>query len=173
MPEQMPGQEGMMPQQPGGSIEDFNLADMNIVPTSDPSIITDAQKLMKAQSLMEKMGMGMPINPMVVTRRVLEAEQHEDLQELMTMPPPQPSIEEKQFQLEVEKTKIDLLRSKAEAIEKVAKAESMEAGTQLDLYRGIVQDMATTIGLERDAEDRAAAKQSAQQGAGAPTPAGT
>ena len=73
-----------------------------------------------------------------------------------------PSIEEKEFQLKVEETKIKVLEAFTKGIEQIAKAESLEAGSQLDLYRGLVADMATTIGLERDGEDRAIAAQERQ-----------
>ena len=172
MPQQMPGQEGMMPQQGVGSIEDFNMDDMNIMPTSDPSIITDAQKLMKAQSLIEKMGMGMPINPMIVTKRVLEAEQQEDIPELMTLPPKGPSPEEIESELAVVDRRINMFKAYFEAIERTAKAESLEQGTQLKMYQAIVDDMIKVLGVENDAQDRQQkAAQAAQGGMGAnPTP---
>lgn len=171
LPEAMPGQQGMMPQQGQGSIEDFNMEDMNILPTSDPSIITDAQKLMKAQSLIEKMSMGMQINPMVVTKRVLEAEQQEDIPELMTMPPKGPSPEEQEMELSIVDRRIKMFEAYFTAIEKTAKAESLEQGTQIKMYQAIVDDMIKTLGVENEASDRQQKMQQAQvaaQGAGAP-----
>ena len=169
MPQQMPGQQGMMPQDQGGSIEDFNLADMNIIPTSDPSIITDAQKLMKAQSLLEKMSMGLPINPMIVTKRVLEAEQQEDIQELMTLPPKGPSPEEVEQELGIIDRRINMFKAYFEAIERTAKAESLEQGTQIKMYQAIVDDMIKTLGVENEASDRQKAAMAEQGGAPSPT----
>ena len=158
MPQQIPTPQGpqeiMMPQ--GSVKEDFNLEDMNILPTADPSMVSDAQRVMKGQSLLEKLSMGLPINPMVVTKKVLEAEQHEDIPELMTIPPKGPSPEELNYQLEVVDKRIKMFSAYFEAIEKIAKAESLEEGTQLNMYRAVVDDMIKVINLEGEANKNGA-----------------
>lgn len=164
--------DGMIEQSPdeGSAKEDFDLSDMDITPTSDPSIITDAQRLAKAQSLMEKMAMGLPVNPMVITKRVLEAEQQENIEELMTLPPPRPSLEEQQFELELAKERRELWNSFHDNIKKVAEAEAAEEGTQLNTYTTFVKDQLAVAGLERElANDKAAAAQAAAK-ATKPTP---
>src|SRR5690606_5048907 len=85
--------------QPIATIADFSPEGLDIMPASDPNFVSDAQRAVKAQSLLEKLGMGLPVNPMLVTRKVLESEGHEDIDQLMSMPPPAPSIEEKEFEL--------------------------------------------------------------------------
>lgn len=163
--------DGMLEQSPDeGSVDDFDLSDMDITPTSDPSIITDAQRLAKAQSLMEKMAMGLPLNRHIITKRTLEAEQHENVEELMTLPPMPPSLEEREFDLEISKERRALFESYYSALLKVAQAEAAEEGTQLSAYSSFVKDSLSVMGLERDMNnDKAAAAQAAAKGT-TPTP---
>jgi len=148
--------DGMMEMSPDdGRVDDFDLEDMDITPTSDPTMITDAQRLAKSNSLLEKMAMGLPINPVIVTKRVLEAEQQEGVEELMTLPKPQgPSQEEKEFLLDVEKQKLEVLKAQADTILKLAQAEAAEEGAQLQQYSMMAKDMMAVIGLEQKTEDR-------------------
>jgi chaperonin GroES len=132
-----------------GTVADFNVEDMNVRPASDPNIVSDAQRMALSQSLLEKAAAGLPVNVGVATRKMLEAEGHEDIEEIMTMPPPQPNPE---FQLEVEKTQIDAFRAYHEALEKIAKAEAAEEGVQLNQYRGVVDDAVKVFGLELEQE---------------------
>lgn len=160
LPREIPTQQGMMEQSPeDASLEDFNLSDMDITPTSDPSIITDAQRLAKSQSLLEKMGMGLPVNPMVITKRVLEAEQHENVPELMTLPPPKPSLEEKQLELEIAKERRALYDSYHTAILKIAQAEAAEEGAQINAYSTMAKDMISVAGLQMQKEAATAARE--------------
>lgn len=68
---------------------DFNANDMNIRPVSDPGSVTRAQKIAKAQFLMET-GAGDPnVDQRELKRRVWEAADVEDIDKLM--PPPDPN----------------------------------------------------------------------------------
>jgi hypothetical protein len=73
--------------------QDFAAEDIDIIPTAEPDMIAEMEKALKGQSLLQKMASGFPLNPMEVTRRVLEAEGHEDIPALMNLPPPQPDPE--------------------------------------------------------------------------------
>lgn len=130
------------------TIEDFSFEGLDIIPTSDPNFMSDNQKAVKAESLLQKAMAGLPVNPVVATRRTLEAEGHEDINEIMNMPPPQPSKDQLDYQLEKEKLIVEATRAKFEAIEKLAKAEAAEAGEQLGTYRAIVDDHIKVSGLE-------------------------
>lgn len=128
----------------------------DIRPASDPSIITEAQRLLKAESLLQKMRLGLPINPFMATKLALEAEGHENVELLMQMPEPQPNPE---FELEVAKfqhqqqidyanqsredirTQYQALRDQAAAIKTIAQAEGVEVGTQLDQYKALVDNL--------------------------------
>lgn len=151
--------------QPVATIEDFTAEGLDIIPTSDPEFLSDNQKSMKAQSLLQKATSGLPVNVMVATRRTLEAEGHDDIDEIMNMPPPQPSPDDKKLQLEAIKLELDAMTNKREAVNdyfdnvlKVAQAEAAEEGTQLNTYRAIVDDHVKVAGLE------ASNRQEKQQG---------
>lgn len=144
--------QAQMNPQPVATLQDFSPEGLDILPAADPNFVSDSQKAVKAQSLLEKLGMGLPVNPMVVTRKVLEAEGHEDVEQLMAMPPRGPSIEEKEFQLETVRTQIDAYKAYFDALHKVAQAEAAEAGQQLETYRSVVDDSLKMFGFEREGQ---------------------
>lgn len=94
-------------------MEDFNSDDIDVIPTAEPDMVAEMQKIARGQSLLEKMAAGIPLNPMEVTRRVLEAEGHEDIPALMNLPPPQPDpeIQIKQQDLQL-RTQVETLKAK-------------------------------------------------------------
>ena len=152
------------------TIEDFSEEGLDIIPTSDPTFLSDTEKTMKAQSLLQKSMAGLPINASIATRRTLEAEGHDDIDEIMKMPPPQPSPEEKQFELDTIRTQIDARKAKAEItnsyfdnILKVAQAEAAEEGAQLNTYRAIVDDQIKVAGLESSQREARQSGQNPQQ----------
>lgn len=79
--------------------DDFKDESYDICPAADPSAVSQQEKLMKAQGLIEIMGMapGM-LNPIEVVSRVLEAQEQPNWQQLFTqevqqsgqLPPPPP-----------------------------------------------------------------------------------
>lgn len=150
------------PNKPPPGIEDFEMDSKDIIPSSDPSIVSDAQKLIRSQALLEKMSMGLPLNGQEVMMRMLEAEGHEDIEALLTLPPPKPSPEELEFQLETIKTQIDAFRAYHDAIQKIATAEAAEQGSQLNQYRAVVDDNIKVFNLEqvtRQGQQKNAAEQ--------------
>lgn len=119
------------------SLEDFTEEGVDIIPASEPSMISDTLQLMKSQSLMEKLGV-LPLNVKEVTRRVLEAEQHQDIDELMNVPPQAPSVEERELMLDLIKEKREGVNSFFDNILKVAQAEAAEKGNQVNAYKAVV-----------------------------------
>jgi len=69
--------------------EDFKASNHDIQPTAEPDMVAEMEKMMKANSLLQKMAQGIPLNVQDVTKRVLEAEGHENIDLLMQVPPPQ------------------------------------------------------------------------------------
>lgn len=69
---------------------------MDVLPVADPNTVTDMQRMAKAQFLKEMLQEGLPLNPILVTKRSLEAARIEKPDELLPDPnaPPQPSPEE-------------------------------------------------------------------------------
>lgn len=75
---------------------DYSADVTNVQPQADPNVASESQRLIKAQALTEMIPLG-TVNPQVVTRRILEAQEQPAIEELMTMPPQQPNEE---FELE-------------------------------------------------------------------------
>lgn len=76
----------------------FTGDDHRIIPGADPTAVSQSEKLMKAQGLAEMLQMGMPLDPVKVMVRMLEAQEQPNWQELVPqqilqtgqMPPPPP-----------------------------------------------------------------------------------
>jgi chaperonin GroES len=121
--------------------EDFKGDSHRIFPGADPTAVSQSEKLMKAQGLMEMMAQGVPLDPLKVMMRVLEAQEQPNWQELI--PPqimesgqlpekPDPKMQEMQMkgQLEQQKTQaqIQALAQKSEIEKSSAQAKlAMEA----------------------------------------------
>lgn len=112
------------------SVADYDSANANISPNADPSIISEAHKMMKAQSLLQKKAAGLPLNTQEVTLRVLEVEGHEDIQALMKPDPPSedPKITFQKMelqvttQLEYDKLRVSMNNSRYEAFKDYSQA---------------------------------------------------
>lgn len=96
----------------------FQLDSHRIIPGADPNAVSQQEKLMKAQGLVEMMMAGMPLDPVKVTMRMLEAQEQPNWQELMPqevlqsgqMPPkpPDPKVQEMQMKSQMEQQKIQM-----------------------------------------------------------------
>lgn len=127
---------------------DFEDQSLDIVPSGDPDMVAEGQRLLRAESLFQKMAAGLPVNPQEATKRILEAEEHADIKALMEMPPPQPDFEvqfkTKQHEdlMNLEKQKLQLnadtagpekLKDIAQAMVNLAKARNV--GTQEEISK--------------------------------------
>lgn len=116
-------------------IEDFEDVKADIKPASDPSIISQIQKAARAQSLLEKLAMGLPLNVEEVTYRVLEAEDQEDIDELMSVEP-QPNPEAEMAAQEfAHRREMDLIQAELDALKIKAQAAKDETGAELNLAK--------------------------------------
>ena len=84
---------------------DYNEKDLDVVPVSDPSMVTDMQRMAKAQFLMELLPMG-TVDPGETTRRILEAAQIEGAESLVPQQQP-PSPEAMKAQAEAKQMALD------------------------------------------------------------------
>jgi len=94
--------------------EDFKQEGYDICPAADPTAVSQTEKLVKAQGLMEMLALG-TLDPMKVTERVLEAQEQPNWQELIAQPkqpPPDPKMLELQQKAQNDQQKI---ANKAEA----------------------------------------------------------
>lgn len=163
-----PGQEKVS--KIGRSDYQDNAAD--VVPTSDPNVATEQERLAKAAGLFEMIQLG-TINPAVATKRMLEAQDQPGIGELMTMPPPPPNIQLEmakaemahKFQLDWAEQGRKDLETKINGLLKIAQAEAQEKGTQLQAYKQMLDIIA--------AEEQAAQQRKQAQPTGGTTSGGT
>lgn len=152
---------------------DYNTKTFNVIPTADRSYNSKQLKMAKAQGLAELIPLG-TVNPVIATKRMLEAQEQSNIKEIMELPEPQPSIEELEFKLKqlesqdksnLEWTKVELetlkiqqsdLTTRTNAILALAKAEGEEVGPQLDQYK---TELKTLVDLSKQVGDRVRAKE--------------
>lgn len=152
------------------SPEDFQDPSLDFEPVSDPEEVSDVQRMAKAQFLMGMISLP-TLNPMEVTRRILEAANIPDIDGLLappSQPQPDPRVLIEAQKLELEKMKLQMeamkqslalqiqksesdakiLKQKTSAIKDLADAEAAEAGQQLQQY----QQQLGALDSERDYE---------------------
>ncbi len=90
--------------------DDFNTSDYDVCPGADPTAVSQTERLLKAQGLMELMPLG-TLDPLEVTKRILEAQEQPNWQALMpglqqngepAPPPPDPKQIEMQLKMQAE-----------------------------------------------------------------------
>ena len=126
---------------------DYDVYDLIVQPSADPESVTDAQKMVRAEALWPLVQMG-TVNAQEATRRNLEAQGHEDVDNLMQMPEPQPDpefeLERAKFEhqraldwarqeMEVIKAQAMALRNEASALQNIAQAKSVSTHDSLDV----------------------------------------
>lgn len=124
--------------------QDYNSKDVDVIPVSDPTVVTEAQRMGRAQALLP-FAADPTIDGQEVKRRYFEAIGAENIEALWAKqpPPPDPKIVETMEKLKNDRKKIDAMVDKiraeidhldADSIKKLAEAESEEAGTQMQEY---------------------------------------
>jgi chaperonin GroES len=95
-------QEGVIARQ------DYAAGDCDVVPVSDPTVVTDMQKVGQAQALLSFLGKGLDDSEII--RRALEAFSIQDIEGLMPKgpQPPPPEVLEMQAKLKLEEGKLAL-----------------------------------------------------------------
>lgn len=132
------------------NLTDYQITDgIDVRPSADPSGVSQMQRLARAQMLMELMPTGL-VNPAVVIRRVLDAAEVPNYEELLQMPPPQPDPEillkqqelqlkavdsERQYELGKEKNEIARDQADVARATNLGKLEDMEADTNVDIAK--------------------------------------
>lgn len=97
--------------------DDFKMVNHKIYPAADPTAISQTEKLLKAQGLMELLPTGI-LDPVKVVQRVLDAQEQPNWQELLNAqvaqtgelppPPPDPKMLEMQMKGELEQQKMQM-----------------------------------------------------------------
>jgi len=145
--------------------DDYNSESCDIVPVADPNEVTNTQKMIKAQMLMELLGRG--FNDAEIKKRFLEAMQMDEIEKILDAPapPPDPKIElenrklvldearfefeQQKFTVEVQEIEAKIEKTLAQGVEILAKAEAIEPGQQLEKYKADLQ----AITAEKKARD--------------------
>lgn len=147
---------------------DWNTEDMDVNPSADPDIVSQAQKLLKSESLLQKAMAGLPMNLQVVTQRVLEAEGHEDVDALMQVEEkvdPEIQFEQIKFQdeserawaallMEAHRQETEKIKDISQAIAHLARAESMDQAAKNQQLEILVDLMQTTASMNMDARNK-------------------
>jgi chaperonin GroES len=134
---------------------DFTMADKDVVPVSDGEDVTDTQRLLKSEALLQFMD---PYNEREIKRRRLEAIGITDVDKIIApegwQPPPNPELElkaqeialrEREVKVMESKAQQELLKIRADAVLALAKAESAEAGVQNEQYAQEVEGLRVQI----------------------------
>jgi len=97
--------------------DDFKQVMHKIYPAADPTAVSQTEKLLKAQGLMELLPTGI-LDPVVVVKRILDAQEQPNWQELlnkqiaqtgeMPPPPPDPKLQEMEMKGQLEQQKIQM-----------------------------------------------------------------
>lgn len=131
--------------------EDFNNENYDICPGADPNAMSDTEKLMKAQGLMELMPMGI-LDPVKVGLRILETQEQPNYEELLVQsvretgqqpsPPPDPKM------LEIE------MKGKLKEQEMALKADMADKKNQTEMMSAAAKLAMDQMNKAQEAEDR-------------------
>lgn len=143
--------------------KDYDDDQTAVIPYSDPAIVSEVQRMIKAQQISEMMAQGLIPNRQAAAKIVLEAMDLPNIDELITPPEPQPDpeIELKKAQaeheklmdierLDLEREKLDLEKERLRISEikdetigmlNLAKAEAEEMGVQRNEYRAQLDEI--------------------------------
>jgi chaperonin GroES len=138
---------------------DFNEADMDVLPVSDPQSVTKMQKLAKAEMIMNVGGNDPLFNPIEVRKRFLEAADVEDVEKLLVQPP-QPDPEEAAFMDAVKKLGLqqqvaEINNKIADTLKKIADAEAAEEGMQMSYYDLVMKALGQEHAMEQEIANQA------------------
>jgi chaperonin GroES len=134
---------------------DYEDDDLDVVPVSDPTMATDAQRMARSQVLMQFAGNPL-VNQVEILQRVFEATGQTDIKKLLTVPPPPPDPKVLVDGLKTHVAKQQADNATLTAKSNAAKVLTDAAATALEL--GAIEDaaalltMATALGSETDAK---------------------
>jgi len=162
-----------------------------VIPYSDPAIVSEVQRMIKAQQISEMMQQGLIPNRQAAAKIVLEAMDLPNIDELLTPPEPQPDpeielkkaeaehtkqldiarleIERERLELEKERLRISEIKDETIGMLNLAKAEAEEFGTQRDEYKTELDEISQGKEQDRKEEElELKRKQMQQQSQGTP-----
>lgn len=170
MPPQGPqmGSQGPLPPQamPPIMVQDYAYQDCDIYPVADPHMVTDMQRLAKAQVLMELAAhptIGPTLNQAKIGKRVLQASNIENVAEIIPPkmgPSPQEQLQLAGAQAQVDQTQSDAMLKKAQAQKVLAEAQmaGMPQGEPMPTepdHATVAKATIDAAKLQVDAQDKA------------------
>jgi chaperonin GroES len=133
--------------------EDYRADDVDVIPVSDPTVVTDMQRMGRAQFLMQFLGKG--LDDQKIITRVLEAGNIPDVKDLFPKeaPPPPPDVLIKTEELKLQARKIDQDDDKLDLEErKFALEEAKTKATNTKTYADALVAL-STIGQDTTGPD--------------------
>lgn len=140
---------------------DYGMEDLDVVPVADPSMASEAQRLARANALMQTL----PVNPSPMGKAEILYQYYDaigaknidilinkqELQQQMQNPPPNPEMLRLQYEIQKTKDEMNLKQAEfeanlalilaktkltdAQAIKAIADAEAVEPGQQIEQYK--------------------------------------
>ena len=89
---------------------DYQMDEIDVLPTADPNQVSDVLEIAKAEQLMPLVQLGI-VNPQVAGKRLLLAQDHENVDELLDVPKPEPTIDQ---QIEIDRLAMEKERGERE-----------------------------------------------------------
>jgi chaperonin GroES len=134
--------------EPVDPAQEYDLGGMDVAPVADPRAVTKMQEMARAQLVMDMANGGM-VDPAAAARRVLEAANIEDREELAPEPSPeQQQMQQIAMQEEMMARRVALATAEAELMLKQAEVRKTEAEIG-ETFAGAINDLA-------DADQKAA-----------------
>jgi chaperonin GroES len=135
--------------------EDYEDDDLDVVPVSDPTMATDAQRMARSQVLMQFAGNPL-VNQTEIIQRVFEATGQTDIKKLMSPPPAPPDgkllLDGIKAHIEKQKTDNATITAKSNAAKALTDAAMNAEAMGLVEDAAILFGMATALGSETDAK---------------------
>lgn len=148
----------VLDQQQAIAQQDYLMDDLDVVPVSDPTVVTDMQRMMRAEAILP-FANDPGMNGAEIKRRYLEALGIDDIEGLINPnPQPGPEASEKIARLELDRLKLmvtaaeveaKITKLMADATKSLADAEATEAGTQMQLYMSQLQEIRELVDVGR------------------------
>lgn len=146
---------------------DYKGKPSDIIPVSDPTMVSDMQKAARAQFLQGFLGKG--LNDQAILQRIFSAAGIENIPEIMTAPKQGPSPEAlanfAELSAKVDQMHADAELARANAINYLAQAEAAGGDIKLDHLRFILD----TLTAHADVQDKQAQRDQTQQQLDQPT----
>jgi chaperonin GroES len=144
--------------------EDYADKDVDVIPVSDPTVVSDMQRLGRAQFLMELAKENPSLNGEEVTRRVLEAAQIEDVDKLISkqQPGPDPKMLETIHRIAIDKAKLEtaeataaanIQKTLADALLALTQAEAAAVGTDISVIAQQLEAIKAQFDMRQQASE--------------------